>query len=215
MDQRLEKLEQYQKEMQDRLQLQMQERLDKMKQEMSEKMRESQEDIVAKLTRLITKGNDKGKGPMADVDEGNDDELFYPPGFTPPHEQTQAEYPRKSTVTIMPQQFRAGISNPQTGPGFNLENNPINSAIPDFDEVVENERMKEELPKQLEEKCRWLEEKFKAMEVTESYRGIDAKELSLVPDLILPHKFKMPEFEKYNGTTCPEAHTTMFCRQMA
>ncbi|XP_040964505.1 centrosomal protein of 135 kDa-like [Gossypium hirsutum] len=148
MDQRLEKLEQYQKKMQDRLQLQMQERLDKMKQEMSEKMRESQEDIVAKLTRLITNGGDKGKGPMADVDEGNDDELFYPPGFTPPHERTQAEYPRKSTVTIMPQQFRA---------------------------VVEKERMKEELPKQLEERCRWLEEKFKAMEVTESYRGIDAK----------------------------------------
>ncbi|XP_040954754.1 uncharacterized protein [Gossypium hirsutum] len=53
------------------------------------------------------------------------------------------------------------------------------------------------------------------MEVIESYRGIDAKELSLVPDLVLPHKFKMPEFEKYNGTTCPEAHITMFCRRMA
>ncbi|XP_052485220.1 uncharacterized protein LOC128040495 [Gossypium raimondii] len=93
MDQRLEKLEQCQKEMQDRLQLQVQERLDKMKQEMSEKMQESQEDIVAKLTQL--------------------------------------------------------------------------------------ERMKEELPKQLEEMCKWLEEKFRAMEVTKSYRGIDAKELSL------------------------------------
>ncbi|XP_052490804.1 uncharacterized protein LOC128043046 [Gossypium raimondii] len=158
---------------------------------MSEKMRESQEDIVAKLTRLITKG-----------------------GFTPPHERAQAEYPRKSTVTIMPQQFRAGVSNLQTGPGFNPENNPINSAIPDFDEVVEKERVKEELPKQLEERCRWLEEKFKAIEVAESYRGIDAKELSLVPDLVLPHKFKMPEFERYNGTSCPAAHITMFCRRM-
>ncbi|XP_052483088.1 uncharacterized protein LOC128036210 [Gossypium raimondii] len=81
--------------------------------------------------------------------------------------------------------------------------------------MVEKERVKEELPRQLEERCKWLEEKFKAMEVTESYRGIDAKELSLVPDLVLPHKFKMPEFEKYNGTTCPEAHITMFCRRMA
>ncbi|XP_040958110.1 uncharacterized protein [Gossypium hirsutum] len=215
MGQRLEKLEQYQKEMQDRLQLQMQERLDKMKQEMSEKMRESQEDIVAKLTQLITKGSDKGKGPMANVDEGNDDEILYTPGFTPPHIRAQAEYPRKSTVTIMPQQFRASISNLQTGPGSNPENNPVNSVIPDFDEVVEKERMKEELPKQLEERCRWLEEKFKAMEVTESYRGIDAKEPSLVPDLVLPHKFKMPEFEKYNGTSCREAHITMFCRRMA
>ncbi|MFQ6666975.1 hypothetical protein Gotur_033152 [Gossypium turneri] len=51
----------------------------KMKQDMSEKMRESQEDIVAKLTQLITKGSDKGKGSMTNVDEGNDDEPFYPP----------------------------------------------------------------------------------------------------------------------------------------
>ncbi|XP_012435562.2 uncharacterized protein LOC105762214 [Gossypium raimondii] len=65
--------------------------------------------------------------------------------FTPPHERVQAEYPRKSTVTIMPQQFRAGVSNLQTGSGFNPENNPVNPAIPDFDEVAEKERIKVEL----------------------------------------------------------------------
>ncbi|XP_016706427.1 uncharacterized protein [Gossypium hirsutum] len=43
---------------------------------------------------------------------------------------------------------------------------------------------------------------------------MDAKDLSLVPDLVLPHKFKMPEFEKYNRATCPETHITMFCRRM-
>ncbi|MFQ6662035.1 hypothetical protein Gotur_029991 [Gossypium turneri] len=199
------------REMQDRFQLQVQERLDKMQQDMSEKMRESQDDMMTKLTQLITGGSDKGKGPMANVEEGNSDEPLYPSGFTPPHVRTQ---PCKSTVTIMPQQFRAGVSNFQAGLGSNPENNPVNSAIPDFDEVAEKERIKEELPKQLEERCKWLEEKFRAMEVTESYRGIDAKELSLVPNLILPHKFKMPEFEKYNGTSCPEAHITMFCRRM-
>ena len=52
------------------------------------------------------------------------------------------------------------------------------------------------------------------MEGTESYHGIDARELNLVPGLVLPHKFKMPEFEKYNGTSSPEAHITMFCRRM-
>ncbi|KAA3487394.1 hypothetical protein EPI10_031222 [Gossypium australe] len=60
----------------------------------------------------------------------------------------------------------------------------------------------------------WLEEKFKALENADHHHGIDAKDLSLVPDLVLPHKFKMPEFEKYNGTSCPEAHITMFCRWM-
>ncbi|XP_012484448.2 uncharacterized protein LOC105798782 [Gossypium raimondii] len=90
-----------------------------MQQDMSEKMRESQDDMMAKLTKLLTGGGDKGKGPMADVEE-----------------------------------------------------------------VAEKERIKEELPKQLEKRCKWLEEKFRAMEVTESCRGIDAKELSLVPDLV-------------------------------
>ncbi|XP_016700235.1 uncharacterized protein [Gossypium hirsutum] len=52
------------------------------------------------------------------------------------------------------------------------------------------------------------------METTERCHGIDAKDLSLVPDLVLPYKFKMSNFKKYNGTTCPEAHITIFCRRM-
>ncbi|XP_039029195.1 LOW QUALITY PROTEIN: uncharacterized protein LOC120163293 [Hibiscus syriacus] len=59
-----------------------------------------------------------------------------------------------------------------------------------------------------------LEERMKSVEITESFYGFDASELSLVPDLILPIKFKAPEFDKYNGTTCPSSHITMFCRRM-
>ena len=59
-----------------------------------------------------------------------------------------------------------------------------------------------------------MEEKFRVLKGTGNHHGIDAKDLSLVPDLVLPHKFKMPEFEKYNGTTCLEAHITIFCRRM-
>ncbi|KAL4362504.1 hypothetical protein GQ457_04G022400 [Hibiscus cannabinus] len=45
--------------------------------------------------------------------------------------------------------------------------------------------------------------------------GIDARELSLVSDLVIPPKFKAPEFEKFTGTTCPSAHLTMYCRKMS
>ncbi|KAL4377655.1 hypothetical protein GQ457_02G019400 [Hibiscus cannabinus] len=31
----------------------------------------------------------------------------------------------------------------------------------------------------------------------------------------MPPKFKTPEFEKFDGTTCPSAHLTMYCRKMA
>ncbi|XP_017621997.1 uncharacterized protein LOC108466150 [Gossypium arboreum] len=101
----------------------------------------------------------------------------------------------------------------QTGSRFNPGDNPANPVIPDLD-VAEKEKMRLESSRQLEERCRWLEEKFKALENADNRQGIDAKDLSLVPNLVLPHKFKMPEFEKYNGTTCPEVHITMFCRRM-
>ncbi|KAL4311263.1 hypothetical protein GQ457_01G005320 [Hibiscus cannabinus] len=62
--------------------------------------------------------------------------------------------------------------------------------------------------KRLEDLDHRLEEKFKAAE------GPDARELSLVPNLVLPMKFKMPEFEKFDGTSSPAVHLTMFCRRM-
>lgn len=52
------------------------------------------------------------------------------------------------------------------------------------------------------------------MESADNHQGIDAKDLSLVSYLVLPPKFKMPEFEKYNGTNCSEAHITMFYRRI-
>ncbi|KAL4351411.1 hypothetical protein GQ457_06G016320 [Hibiscus cannabinus] len=43
---------------------------------------------------------------------------------------------------------------------------------------------------------------------------LNAKDLRMVPNLEIPPKFKMPEFEKFGGNTCPTAHITMFCRKM-
>ena len=36
--------------------------------------------------------------------------------------------------------------------------------------------------------------------------SMDLRELSLVPDLVIPPDFKMPKFEKYDRTKCPETH---------
>ncbi|XP_052481215.1 uncharacterized protein LOC105762162 [Gossypium raimondii] len=102
----------------------------------------------------------------------------------------------------------------QHGADSNPGDSPNNIAVPDLDEMAEKDKAKEEFPKQFEEKWKWIKEKFRVRESIESYHGIDAKDLSLVPELVLPYKFKMPEFEKYNGTSCPAAHITMFCRRM-
>ncbi|XP_052490758.1 uncharacterized protein LOC128043005 [Gossypium raimondii] len=43
---------------------------------------ESQNDLMTKLTQLLTKGVDKGQGPVIINEEENNDEPLYPPGFT-------------------------------------------------------------------------------------------------------------------------------------
>ena len=55
---------------------------------------------------------------------------------------------------------------------------------------------------------------MKAMERSDVYGMVDAYKMSLVPDLVLPPKFKMPTFDKYDGTKCPFAHLYMYCRKM-
>src|SRR3954464_7814626 len=53
-----------------------------------------------------------------------------------------------------------------------------------------------------------LEERMKAMEGYDVF-NVDTYEMSLVPDLTIPHKFKIPDFEKYKGLSCPRNHLRM------
>ncbi|KAL4298390.1 hypothetical protein GQ457_12G001480 [Hibiscus cannabinus] len=68
--------------------------------------------------------------------------------------------------------------------------------------------------KKFEERFAKLEEIIREMQGGNIYGGVDARDLSLVTDLVTPPKFKIPEFEKYDGTTCPLTHLTMYCRRM-
>ena len=65
-----------------------------------------------------------------------------------------------------------------------------------------------------QKKVSLIEERLKAIEGNNTIKGMDAIKLSLVPDVIIPHKFKMPDFVKYNGSTCPRAYMMMFYRKM-
>ncbi|KAA3478352.1 Gag-pro-like protein [Gossypium australe] len=210
MDQRYEQL---QKKIQEQVQAQIQEQLAKIQQDMMDKMMESQRNMMAQMTQMTQLLNglmERGKGPMAITGEESEG---IPSGFTPPHAPVQPEeYLQRPSVTIRPQQGQANIRPPvnlQVGSGSNPRDDPVNLVIPDLD-LMEKEETRAESSRQLEDRCRWL----KALKNTDHRPGINAKDLSLVPDLVLPNKFKMPEFEKYNGTSCPEAHITMFCRRM-
>ena len=65
-----------------------------------------------------------------------------------------------------------------------------------------------------QQKVNLIEERLKSIEGNSSIKGMDAIELSLVLNVVIPHKFKRPNFIKYNGSSCPKAHMTMFFRKM-
>ena len=39
-------------------------------------------------------------------------------------------------------------------------------------------------------------------------------ELCLEPNVVIPLEFKVPDFDKYKGTTCPKNHLKMYIRKI-
>ena len=64
------------------------------------------------------------------------------------------------------------------------------------------------------EKFDLIEERLRAIEGIGDYPFTDMAELCLVPDVVIPPKFKVPDFDKYKGTTCPKNHLMMYCQKM-
>ncbi|RDX98902.1 hypothetical protein CR513_18117, partial [Mucuna pruriens] len=67
---------------------------------------------------------------------------------------------------------------------------------------------------QSKEKWKSLEERLRAIEGGDKY-GLDAVDLCLVPNMGLSADFKILEFDKYKGSSCPRVHLAMYCRKMA
>ena len=91
--------------------------------------------------------------------------------------------------------------------------------VPDLDDPKKQEKLRRESSEQFEsneaqQKFKLIEERLKAVERSDVYGLVDARTMSLVPDLVLLPKFKVPTFDKYDGTKCPSAHLYMYCRKM-
>ena len=65
----------------------------------------------------------------------------------------------------------------------------------------------------MQQRCNLLDKKLKEIEGVNDLGSVDLKELCLVPDLAIPPKFKMPKFEKHDGTKCPENHLATYCNE--
>ena len=91
--------------------------------------------------------------------------------------------------------------------------------VPDLDDPKEQERIRKESSEQSESneaqrKLELIEERLRMVEGSDVYGMVDTYKMSLVPDLVLPPKFKVLTFEKYDGAKCPSAHLYMYCRKM-
>jgi len=66
----------------------------------------------------------------------------------------------------------------------------------------------------LQVKYNEMQREMKALRGKELF-GHNAYDLCLVPNVKIPHKFKVPDFEKDKGNTCPKSHLVMYARKMS
>ena len=125
----------------------------------------------------------------------------------------------------MPQmgEFPYGYALPSTQTHEVGQNSRANTADPiiisDLNDPKEQGKIRKKSLEQSESngaqrKLKLIEERLKALEGYNVYGLVDAYKMSLVPDLVLPPKFKVPTFDKYDSTKCPFAHLYMYCRKM-
>jgi len=65
------------------------------------------------------------------------------------------------------------------------------------------------------EKLSALEERLRAIEGLNMYGSIDVASLRLVPDVVVPPKFKIPDFDKYTGNSNPRIHLTTYIAKIS
>jgi hypothetical protein len=60
-----------------------------------------------------------------------------------------------------------------------------------------------------------LEERVRAVKKNHLCDLVKAAKMCLVPNVVIPKKFRVPEFVKYSGTQCPVTHLKAYCNKMA
>ncbi|KAJ9170030.1 hypothetical protein P3X46_018167 [Hevea brasiliensis] len=65
------------------------------------------------------------------------------------------------------------------------------------------------------EKLSALEERLRAIEGLNMYGSVDVASLRLVPNVVVPPKFKVPDFDKYTGNSDPRIHLATYIAKMS
>ncbi|KAJ9189329.1 hypothetical protein P3X46_000638 [Hevea brasiliensis] len=65
------------------------------------------------------------------------------------------------------------------------------------------------------EKLSALEERLRVIEGLNMYGSVNVASLRLVPDVVVPPKFKVPDFDKYTGNSDPRIHLATYIAKMS
>src|SRR3954469_11344148 len=101
---------------------------------------------------------------------------------------------------------------PETVGDGEPEDNQSNqgSAKPSLSSNEEDDHSGDE---QDDDKYQQLEDRMKAMEI-QKIPGLDFNDLGLISDVVIPPKFKVPVFAKYDGVSCPKLHLRSYVRKI-
>ncbi|KAL4362241.1 hypothetical protein GQ457_04G029550 [Hibiscus cannabinus] len=183
----------------------LQDKFDKLEKDLKEEIAQAQRNTVGQIALMLGMPDPRrGKGADESIPVGDSP---YIPDKTSHH--AKEHYGMGTSQAKV--QFNAGTAANIPLNSGTVYNHDPDAEVPDFDEIDDKSKM----DRKLEERCEKLEEMIRSMQGASVHGGVDAKDLSLVSNLEMPPKFKTPEFEKFDGTTCPSAHLTMYCRKMA
>jgi hypothetical protein len=139
-----------------------------------------------------------------------------PPGYTPPGYIPLADGATSIPPPVNHPEVQAGATSAQPRPTLVQQGQDDPQDVYHGPDMQNNGSKFDMSIPQLEEaklKFKAIEDRLKTMEGGSD--SLDFSDMCLVPDLVIPSKFKVPEFEKYKGLSCPRNHLIMYSRKMA
>ena len=112
---------------------------------------------------------------------------------------------RRSGNTLQDQAER---TTPSVGKSSHQEERVLSPAVSDNETDFNNEQYPP-----AEDRYKQLEDRLSAMEI-QKVPGLDFEDLGLSSGVVIPHKFKVPAFAKYDGASCPKLHLRSYVRRI-
>ncbi|XP_058746077.1 uncharacterized protein LOC131618948 [Vicia villosa] len=141
--------------------------------------------------------------------------VFVAPTTGPSHYQMPNGYPGGMSSNFVPEGYHPVTGATQVTPVMTMTP-PLVHTVPQAGapiyQVEPNER--NEAYDDFQDQFQEMRKEIKALKGKNPF-GKNAYDMCLVPNVKIPAKFKVPNFEKYKGNSCPQSHLTMYCRKMA